>query len=59
MDIELTEEQDRRQYERDRIAWNLPAPKVRSVVLPDPDPALLSEEPEKSDELEPDPVPAT
>jgi hypothetical protein len=58
VDVEPSEEQGRRQYERDRIAWNLPAPKVRSVVLSDPDPAPVSEEPETSDELEPDPVPA-
>jgi hypothetical protein len=63
VDVEQTGEQasseaGRKRYERDRIAWNLPAPKVRTVVRAQPDPAPLSEEPETSDELEPDPAPA-
>jgi hypothetical protein len=63
VDVKQTGEQEsseagRRRYELDRIAWNLPAPKVRTVVRADPDPALLSEGSETSDELEPDSVPA-
>ena len=58
---ELREERatsdQRRQYERDRLAWNLPAPKARAVVLPDPERAPLAEA-ETSDEPEPEPIPA-
>ena len=57
MDVEPSEDQDRRQYERDRIAWNLPAPKTSTVVLLDPDEAPHAEA-EPSDELEQESAPA-
>jgi glycerol-3-phosphate cytidylyltransferase-like family protein len=56
VEVETSEEQDRR-YERDRVAWNLPAPKARTVVLPDPERAPVVEGFEPVDQLGPERAP--
>jgi hypothetical protein len=61
VDVESSEKRapsdQRRQYERDRVAWNLPAPKTRTIAVPGPERAPVAEA-ETSDEPEPEPIPA-